>query len=113
MCSCFVYIKSTINSWPCAKGMSSGKNSGGGMLCCLGEWSLVGSQFLLRAMAEARSQISFEMTLHSYGHAAPPKVSQRASSTMSSSGKWEQDWLAVVLCMWQHWYVDLKSVFVA
>ena len=54
-----------------------------------------------------------EIMLHSKGHAAPPKVSLRASNVILSFGRLAQDWTADSALRWQQQKADLKSILVA
>ena len=65
---------STISLRALAKGTSSGRYSRGGICCWTEAWSVSGSHSLHLINSFAKSQIDSDITPHSYGHGAPPKV---------------------------------------
>ncbi len=77
---------STINSLPSAKGMSLLRNCGGGMSFWTEACKFVGSQSSHCTSSFAKSQIVSEITPHSKGQGAPPKVKRSVISAATSSG---------------------------
>ncbi len=71
-----------------------------------------GSQFLSNSIAVAKLLINSEMTPHSKGQGAPPKVSLSVISAIYSSGIWVQDCTAVKKCRQRLWKAALKSILV-